>query len=179
MFDVPDIMKHFEEIAKDLTAFRAEMDKAIRSDIDESSKAYLKQLGKSMDEALAEVRRTLPATVDYCRTTNAETKKTMGELEKQFEEMKKKSAEVEAAAAKAEQANAAAARAYQAEMAPAAQAPEAAPQPELTLDSLPTHLDRYRAELLALLKDGKLAPAAKKTDDREIWQDWSRYSNDQ
>jgi hypothetical protein len=159
MFDVPDILKEFERAATDLAAFRAEMAAVIKSDIDPASRHYLQALGKTIDEALAEVRQNLPQTVEYCQTTNAETKKKMAETEARYEVMKK---DADAAAAAA---------------AVAAAPPEPIPKPEIQAENLDGSLRQYRQELLALLAGGKETDKEGKREDREIWQDWSRITD--
>src|SRR5262249_17880471 len=140
MFDVPDIMKHFGDIAKDFTKFREMMREAAASDLDDATRHYLQKLGTVMDESFAQVQENLPATVEYMKTTNAESKKSMDESKAKSAELIKKFEEFEA-----QEAARAAAPAEEAKL----------PTPEWDPANIDADLRQYRTELLDLLVDKK------------------------
>lgn len=157
MYDLPDIVKHFDDIAKDFVKFREMMREAAASDVDEATRHYLQKLGIVMDESFAQVHENLPGTVDYMKTTNAESKKSIDESKAKSAELIKRFEEFEAR----EKAKAAA----------PSEEPKP-PAPEWDPANIDADLRQYRTELLDLLADGK--KKTKKMESGDVWEGWSR-----
>jgi hypothetical protein len=163
MLQLSDILGEFDSIVADIAKLRGYMAQAEQSlAADATSRRYLAELGKTIDESVNELKDKLPQNVAYLQKTDAENKASVEKSMAAAAELQRKSEEL----------------VEKAEREAAAPAPPAKPAVTHLGDAeIDVTIRNYREELLRLL-DKPTDGAGPAIDDREIWQDWSRIEEE-